>query len=470
MSSVDPATNAGSSSSVWRSLLDTARAGRYERHRLLLSVLLGWGALLAGGGLLITSGYLISRAAQRPEILELSVVIVLVRGFAIARAASRYGERLASHDAALRLLGRLRSNFYRRLAPLIPGDLGGPRSGDLMSRFVGDVDVLQDLYVRALAPPVVAALAIVVAGITAWLLLPGAAPVLIGCLLFAAVVVPTLAAALAASAGRRQALARAALTNEVVETIDGAAELAVAGCGNERIKRLRAADSYLAELTRRDALAAAIATTLAALCAGLAVILVLVVGIHAVDSGTLAGVLLAALAFLALAAFEGVAPLPVAARRLRACAEAAHRLDELCERQPSVTDPPIKVQLPPAGDLLLRDVQVRYGPREPWVLDGVELRIAPGQKVALLGASGAGKTTLAQLLVRFRDPDVGQVSIGGVDLRLLAQDGRARRPGRIPFQHKRPREHSARPPRGGRHGYLAGARSSRNRRLGARSA
>ena len=75
----------------------------------------------------------------------------------------RYGERLGSHDAALRLLGRVRARFYRRLAPLVPGDLGGPRSGDLLSRFVGDVDTLQDLYLRALAPPVVAALVIAAA-------------------------------------------------------------------------------------------------------------------------------------------------------------------------------------------------------------------------------------------------------------------------------------------------------------------
>jgi len=367
----------------------------------LLSVLLGWGAVLAGGGLLITSGYLISRAAQRPEILELSVVIVLVRGLAIARAVSRYGERLASHDAALRLLGQLRAGFYRRLAPLVPGDIGGSRAGDLLSRFVGDVDALQDLYLRALAPPVVAALTIAAAAIAAWLLLPAATPALIACLLLAALAVPALTASLAASAGRRQAHARSALTTEVVETIDGAAELAVAGRGVERIARLRAADAHLAALARRDALAAGAATTLGSLCAGLAVVGILLVGIPAV---------------------EGVSPLPAAARRLRACAEAAHRLDELCERQPSVIDSAAPMPLPATGDLMVEDVHVRYGPDQPWVLRGVNLRLAPGRRIALLGPSGAGKTTLAHLLARFRDPDAGRVSIGGADTRGLAQD------------------------------------------------
>ena len=392
------------------SLIAAARAGASERRRLALAAVLGFGAIACAGGLLLTSGYLISRAAQRPDILTLTVAIVAVRAFAIARAVLRYGERLASHDAALRLLGRVRANFYRRLAPLVPGSLGGPRSGDLLSRFVGDVDTLQDLYLRALAPPVVAALVIVAAALTAWLILPAAAPVVFGCLLLASVAVPGLAAALAASLGRRQAPARAALSAELVETIEGAPELVLAGRGAERVSRLRAADARLAALARRDAYAAGSASALGSLAAGLTVVALMAVAIPAVHSGALAGVLLASIAFLALAAFEGLAPLPLAARRLRACAEAARRLDELCQREPAVQDAPDPRMLPEHGDLVLDRVSVRYGPGEPWVLEDASLRIAPGRRVALLGPSGAGKTTLAHLLVRFCDTDRGTVS------------------------------------------------------------
>ncbi|MGD1050511.1 MAG: thiol reductant ABC exporter subunit CydC [Solirubrobacteraceae bacterium] len=404
------------------SLIAAARAGASERRRLALAAVLGFGAIACAGGLLLTSGYLISRAAQRPDILTLTVAIVAVRAFAIARAVLRYGERLASHDAALRLLGRVRANFYRRLAPLVPGSLGGPRSGDLLSRFVGDVDTLQDLYLRALAPPVVAALVIVAAALTAWLILPAAAPVVFGCLLLASVAVPGLAAALAASSGRRQAPARAALSAELVETIEGAPELVLAGRGAERVSRLRAADARLAALARRDAYAAGSASALGSLAAGLTVVALMAVAIPAVHSGALAGVLLASIAFLALAAFEGLAPLPLAARRLRACAEAARRLDELCQREPAVQDAPDPRMLPEHGDLVLDRVSVRYGPGEPWVLEDASLRIAPGRRVALLGPSGAGKTTLAHLLVRFCDTDRGTVSLGGIDVRELAQD------------------------------------------------
>jgi ABC-type multidrug transport system fused ATPase/permease subunit len=107
---------------------------------------------------------------------------------------------------------------------------------------------------------------------------------------------------------------------------------------------------------------------------------------------------------------------------LSACAEAARRLDEVCEREPSVRDPLRPAPLPDGGDLVVEGVSARYGPGEPWVLRDVSLRLAPGRRVALMGPSGAGKTTLAMLLARFRDPDEGAVRIGGADVRELTQD------------------------------------------------
>jgi thiol reductant ABC exporter CydC subunit len=345
-----------------------------------------------------------------------------VRAFSIARAVLRYGERLASHDAALRLLGRLRTRFFRRIAPLVPGDLGGPRSGDLLARFVGDVDALQDLYVRAVAPPAIAALTIAAATGTAALLLPAAAPVVFVALLAGATLMPLVAGAVAWRAGREQAPARAALTAELVEALEGAPELAVAGRAGERVERIRRADAALARTGTRHALAAGAATALGSLVAGLAVVAVVVVAIPAVESGALAGVLLASLAFLVMAAFEAITPLPGALQRLRGCAEAARRLEELCAREPSVRDAADALPLPACQELALEHVWTRYGEQAPWLLEDVTLRLRAGEHVALLGPSGTGKTTLAQLLVRFQDPARGRITIDGVDLRLLTQD------------------------------------------------
>ena len=155
----------------------------------------------------------------------------------------RYGERLSSHDLAFRQLARLRVRFYQRLVPLVPGCLRERSSGDLLARFVGDVDTLSDLYLRTLIPSLVALATIVGAGIAAWVILPAAGPAVFGSLLAAAIVLPCLSAAVAAGSGRRQAGMRAQMTGELIETIDGSAELVLAGRADERVRRLGAIDA-----------------------------------------------------------------------------------------------------------------------------------------------------------------------------------------------------------------------------------
>ncbi len=398
-------------------------AATRSRWRLLAaSVALGAGAVLAGVGLLATSGYLISRAAQRPEILALGVAIAAVRALAIARAALRYGERLVSHDLAFHTLADLRARFFDRLVPLVPGGLPGLGRGDLLSRFVADVDRQQDLYLRALGPVAVAVVAGAASVLIALLMAPAAAAVLAVGLLAGGVLVPLLTRAAARTAGRRQAAARAALTTTIVEVAGGAAELAMAGREREWIARADRQGAALARIQRRDALAGGLAGGLTTAVTGLTAAGVALVAIPAVRADQLAGVLLAAVVLLAIAAFEAVRPLAAAAASIDACAAAATRIEGVLDAPPAVADPPAPAAPPDAGPLELRGVRFRYAPDGPWLLDGADLRLEPGRAVALLGPSGCGKTTLAELLVRFRDPAAGTVTLGGVGLRALAQD------------------------------------------------
>ena len=398
-----------------RALRPMLAATRSRRRLLWLSVALGAGAVLAAVGLLTTSGYLISRAAQRPDILALGVAIVGVRFFGISRALLRYGERLVSHDLAFRTLTDLRSRFFRRLVPLVPGGVSELGRGELLSRFVGDVDSLQDLYLRALAPPLVAIVAGLVAVGVAVAILPAAGAVLALALLVAGVAAPALTRWSARDAGRRQAGARAALSSDLVEVAAGSAELAVAGRAGDWIERCERDGAWLASLQRRDALSGGLAAGAATALAAGAVVAVLAVSIPAVADGALAGVLLAAVALLTMAAFEAVAPLGAAAAGIDACAAAAGRIESVLDREPPLREP--EQPLPaPAGDLEFRQVRFRYGPDEPWVLDGADMSLRPGRSVALIGPSGIGKSTLAELAVRFRDPEAGEVLLGGLPL------------------------------------------------------
>ncbi len=401
-------------------LREVLRVAPPARGRFAVSVALSAGAVLAATALLAVSGALISHAALRPPVLALSVAIVCVRALALSRAVLRYLERLASHDLAFRALARLRVRFFHAVAPLVPGT--PIARGDLLSRFVADVDTLQDLYLRALAPPVVAALCGGAAVLAAGVILPVAGLVVAAFLVAGGIGLPLLTGALARSAGSRQAAARAVLSAEVVELAEGAAELVAFGCGPERAARLRTADRALNRIARRDALTGALATALGAMLAGGAAVAVLAVATPAVDTGALDGMLLAAVALLAMGAFEAVAPLPQAAQRLGACAAAAGRLQAVEHSPAPVVAIDVPRRVPAGGALAVEDAWARYGAAAPWVLQGVDVRVAPGERVALVGPSGVGKTTLADLLVRFRDPDAGRVTLDGVDLRELDPD------------------------------------------------
>ena len=390
--------------------------------RLGVSVLLGAAAVACGIGLMATAGYLIARAAERPEVLSLTVAIVAVRFFGLARPLARYLERLASHDVALRLLARIRVRFYTRIEPLAPAELDAYRKGDLLGRMVGDVEALQSLYLRALGPPVVClVVAAAAVGVSA-AILPQAAAVLACGLLAGATVVP-FAGWLLGRAASGAVAAKGSLSAELVEVLGGAPELVMCSAEPAAMARLAEADRAVVRLSRREGLAAGITEGLGLAIAGATVAGVLAVAVAQRSSGDIDGVMVATLALLSLASFEAVNPLPQAARELPVTLAAGSRVLEIADREPLVRDPAGPARIPSERPTLaLEHVSVRYSPAGPAVLDDVSLTLAAGSRVGLVGPSGSGKTTVANLLLRFLDPAHGRVTLDGHDLREYRQD------------------------------------------------
>lgn len=425
-------------------LLRVLRMAAPLRWRFAVAILLGALALGAGVGLMSSSGYLISRAALRPDILSLTVVIVAVRFFALARAALRYLERLVSHDAAFRFLARARVDFFRRLEPLVPGGLPGPPSGgrsagrasaaspttlpalaakpgELLSGFVADVDALQHLLVRVVGPPLAALAVGAAATVTAALLVPEAGLALELSLVAGVLAVPLLATSIARAAGRRRPRERAELAGGTVELLAGLPELVVFGAAEQRLAELEETDRRLRRSVVREALAGGAGDGLAIALTGLAAAAVLAAAIPAVAAGRLDGVYLGLLALLTLASFEGVRALPLAAQHLAGTEAAAERLFALADSQRPVREPVKPRPLSAGAVVRLEDARLRFD-GGPWLLDGASLELRRGHRLALVGPSGAGKTTLAHVLVRFRELDGGRATLDGHDLREYAQD------------------------------------------------
>jgi thiol reductant ABC exporter CydC subunit len=335
----------------------------------------------------------------------------------------RYLERLASHDMTLRVLGGLRTRFYERIEPLAPAQLDGYRRGDLLSRMVADVDALQNLYLRGLEPPLVAMLAGGVSVGVASAVLPAAGLALTVGLLVGGIAVPAVAGVLGARAARRQAAARGQLASELVELTSAAPELVAFGREDDALERVRTADARLVRIARRGALATGLADGLGLLVTGVTVAAVLALAVGASEHGRLDKVLIAMLTLLALASFEAVTPLVAAARDLSATLAAGRRILELTDQSPSVSDPETPAVLPPwPFAVALEGVSARYPGQRHRAVHGISLRLAPGERVALVGPSGVGKTTVVNLLLRFLAPEEGRVTLAGRDARDYRQD------------------------------------------------
>lgn len=396
---------------------------RPARGRLALALVFGVLALGSGVGLMATSAWLISRAAQHPPVLILMVAIVAVRAFGLGRGVFRYIERLVGHDATFRILADLRARVYERLERLAPGGLPAFRGGDLLNRLVADVDAVQDLFLRVLLPYTVAA---VVGGASvglAWALLPSAGVVLLLALLVAGVAAPWLSSAMARRAERQTTDLRGELTSHVVDTLQGAPELIAYGAAPAHLAEATRLDRDFTRAAARSATTAGLGAAISALAGGLAVWGSLAVGVPAVRSGALDGVLLAVIVLLPLAAFEVVAGLPLAAQYLERVRRSAARIFAVLDAPVPVEDPSGPAP-PPASPYTLKveNLRARWTPTAPYALDGISLDLTPGRRCAIVGPSGSGKTTLTSVLLRFLDPASGEVTLNGVDLHALTGD------------------------------------------------
>ncbi|GAA4731356.1 thiol reductant ABC exporter subunit CydD [Actinomycetospora chibensis] len=404
-----------------------AAAVRPRAARLAGAVLLGAGALGSGVALAATSAWLISAPALQPPLLTLMVAIVAVRAFGLSKGVLRYLERLASHDAALRLGADLRVRVWQALVRRGPAATATQRRGDLLARLTGDVDAQQDVLVRGLVPAGSALL--VGAGLVGLfaVLLPEAALVLALGLVLAGVVAPLLGVLAGRRAARTTAAARAAVATGTLELLEGAADLLVLGAAARRRRRLADHDADLAARTVAQAGGAGVGAGLGVLGIGLAMIGATVAGVLALADGRLAPTALAVLALTPLAAAELVAGLPDAAARLAEAGPAARRLAELESRPAPVADP-VRAETVPADPAVTAEaLAVRWPDATSEAVSGVTFVLPPGGRMVLAGPSGAGKSTVLAALLRALPAARGAVTLDGHDTATMAgEDVRAR--------------------------------------------
>ncbi len=381
--------------------------------------------------LLATSAWLIVRASEQPIVLAISVAVVGVRLFALTRAVFRYTDRLTSHDAALAQLATTRSDLVRRLIPLAPDELGRTGRGSVLTALVDDVDDLQNLPLRVVQPLLSSAL--VALGGTALVAVVSwqAALTLLGCLVVAALAAVFWGWASGARAEREIAPARARLGDALSDHLASLDVLAAFGAVEQSLERVREADMAVRRALTRRAAAQAGTAAIVSLLAGVASILAVLVARPQLADGGFDAPAFAVAVLVPMAVFEVFGAVPLAASAWRHVRASAERIaDTVPETIPAelVVDGAAPTGVAPAlttahGDgLSLRDASIRWPGADRHALTGLHLDVAPGERVLVVGSSGAGKTTLAHALVRFLALEAGTYTIGGVDVATLAAD------------------------------------------------
>lgn len=397
---------------------------------MVLAVLLSALATLAHVALIATSGWFITAmalAGAASATMNYFTPAALIRAFAITRTGGRYVERLVGHEATLKFVAGLRPWVFERLTPLAPAALEDQRSGDLLARLKGDIDRLEFAFLRILSPGA-AALIVVATGIAFVATYDGRlALVLAATAAVGGIGLPLLVHRLGAPTARNVTARSAELNALLVDHLEGRAELAIYDpSGRHRGAVDATSDALIADEARLAGLGG-FASAGVGLMAQATLLLVLLLGAPRVLGGTLPGADLPMVALLVLALFEAVGPLPLALATLPATLASARRIFSLVDRPVPVPNPASTRPVPETGDLAFAQVGLTYpGGRDPALTD-IDLTLAPGRRVALVGRSGSGKSSLVSLALRFRAPTAGDLSYGGVPVDELEGNGLRRR-------------------------------------------
>ncbi|NRF25805.1 cysteine/glutathione ABC transporter ATP-binding protein/permease CydC [Vibrio coralliilyticus] len=391
----------------------------YKKHwfGLSLGMLLAFLTLFASIGLLTLSGWFLSAAAVAGltiarETFNYMLPGAFVRGFAMGRTAGRWGERVVSHNATFKLLTDLRIFFFSKLAPLIPGRVSNLRDADLLNRLVADIDAMDHVYLRLVSPMVVGTLGIL--GLTAlicWFDME--LGLTLGAILMALLLIwPVLFYKLGKTNGAELTQNKADLRIATLDWLQGYSELTLFGAEERYRNAILNVQERLLKNQHFNAHFAGLAQALLMLANGWTIVLMLWLAADGVG-GNMPDPMVALVVFATMASVELLMPIAGAFQHLGQTLTSARRLNDIILSEPDVQFPEENTQHDNAYSIEYENVTFRYPDGDSNTLQDISLQIPAKHRIAVVGQTGSGKSTLMQLLNRYWDTQQGDIKIAG---------------------------------------------------------
>lgn len=390
-------------------------------QKIALSLFLACGTVMAGIGLMSTSGYLISLAALRPMIVDLFMVTAAIRFFGISRAVVRYFEKVVSHDLTFRIMINLRRMLFDKIneRPLVW--LMGKRPGDLLARLISDTDTLQNACVRLALPVLVAIIISSITVIALWILSPGAALATFATLAVSGAGMPIIAIKMATGRDVSDNAIKTSLKVLLIDKIQGMQELAWMASEQHTREQIENLQQSIDSIQKKNAGISGILEGLNSLISNTGMVLALIIISPMVLTGQINGAVLALVTLGVLSSFEAVIPLGQAFLNLGNAKEAFRRVSEITAAEKwQVDEQNIKNQ-PGLCNIKFNKVGFSYHP-ENITLNNISFEVPFGSKTAIVGPSGSGKSTLVNLLLRFWETNQGAISFGNTNISKLNKE------------------------------------------------
>jgi ATP-binding cassette subfamily C protein CydC len=393
--------------------------GKEYKYWMLLAALIGFLTVGSGIGLMMTSSYLIAKAALQTPIYQLQVAIVGVRFFGISRGVFRYLERYISHNVTFKLLAKFRVWFFTALVPIVPSKTIDLTSGDLLTRSIEDVESIEHIFVRVISPPFI----FVATAILMFALLNifSITYAILFIILFtgSAFAIPYLTFLLSNKLGKKIVLLKSQLKEFTVDSLQGISELIFYGQKDSWENEFNKIQDQLIKAEYRMNNIKSLHESLTGLAMNLTVAMMLLIAIPDVVTGALNGVYLSVISIGIMAAFESVAQIPQAFQYLSKSTEAGKRLFDIVDTHKNEDEINLTESAITDYNLRLENISFSYD-TDNNALSNISFRINEGERVAIVGASGAGKSTLVNLLTKLWDYNTGNIFIGNENYKVLS--------------------------------------------------